>query len=181
MSPVPHSLPPYPSSHYYCQAHPRRETEHIYRFHPPHDSTSFNVLQKKVWLPFTEDSRTAASLDASPLPHRISLTLASPPAGEGPYEPPASPPPREKWEPDGEVTKCRVCRQVYFGMVSCLLFLVGQVIIFYSKADFKDLCLGSASTVQSTTSLSEVWPCGVCRMLISYCVCGRLRETSEDL
>ena len=33
------------------------------------------------------------------------------------YEPPAVPPPREKWEPDANATHCQVCHNVYFGMV----------------------------------------------------------------
>ena len=33
-------------------------------------------------------------------------------------EPPNVPPPRDEWEPNANANKCRVCRQVYFGMVS---------------------------------------------------------------
>ena len=33
------------------------------------------------------------------------------------FEPPPIPPPKEKWEPDATVARCRLCRDAYFGMV----------------------------------------------------------------
>ena len=36
----------------------------------------------------------------------------------GSYEPPTTPPTKEYWEKNAEVSSCRVCFQVNFGMVS---------------------------------------------------------------
>ena len=65
-----------------------------------------------------------SSLTPPPSSSRLSSALFSPIHGPHaahlvptPFEPPPYPPPRDRWESNDEARRCRVCRQVYFGMV----------------------------------------------------------------